>query len=294
MCVGDRCGDQSVSRRSFVAGASAALAGIALGGEAFEPQQPPTQALEDPSLIQGLVSFKCGGDAIQGYLAHPRKEGRYRAVVVLHGNFGLPELARYTAAMLAQNGFAALAVKRFSRLPHLTAEELARSDRTDRRYLGKAYVEQELIEALAAVNHLTSQPFTRRDGAGMLGYCGGGVQALWLSALTREVKAVVGFHAPAVVTDAYNNPQDPRPSPMAMTEQIRVPVQGHYGSADAVCPLPDVEEFEQALRRHGTEVETFVYEGADHAFGDFTRPHYRPEAATLAWARSVKFLRAHL
>jgi len=294
MCVGDRCGDQSVSRRSFVAGASAALAGIALGGETFQPQPPPTQALEDASLVQGLVSFKCGDDAMQGYLVHPKKEGRYRAVVVLHGNFGLPEVARYTAAMLAQNGFAALAVRRFSRLPALTAEDLARSDRTDRRYLGKAYNEQELIEALAAIHHLTSQPFTRHAGAGVLGYCGGGVQALWLSALTQEVKAVVVFHAPAVVSDSYNNLQDPKPSLMAMTDQIGVPVQGHYGTADPICPLPDVERFAQALRGHGTTVETFVYEGAEHAFGDFTRAHYQPAAAMLAWARSVKFLRAHL
>jgi carboxymethylenebutenolidase len=235
---------------------------------------------------------------VEGYLAHPNKEGRHRAVVVLHGNFGLPEMAEYTAAMLAQNGFAALAVKRFCRVPGLTVEQLAQSDRTDRRYLSKAYNEQELIEALAALNHLMSQPFARPDGAGLLGYCGGGVQSLWLSALTRQVRAVVVFHAPtefSSTTERFNNPQDPKPSVMAMIDQIKVPVQGHYGSEDPFCPLPDAEKFEQALRTRGTPVETFVYQGASHAFGDFTRPQiYRPEAAALAWSRSVKFLRAHL
>jgi carboxymethylenebutenolidase len=235
---------------------------------------------------------------MEGYLAHPKKEGRYRTVVVLHGNFGMPEVARYTAAMLAQHGFAALAVKRFCRVPGLTVDSLAQSNRTDRRYLSKAYNEQELIEALAAINHLTSQPFARPDGVGLLGYCGGGVQALWLSTLTRAVKAVVIFHAPTDFsgsTERFNNPQDPKPSVMAMVDQIKVPVQGHYGSEDAFCPLPDVEKFEQALRGRGTKVEHFVYAGADHAFGDFTRPRiYKPEAATLAWARSVTFLHTHL
>jgi carboxymethylenebutenolidase len=295
MCLEEGCGERRVSRRSFVAGASTALAGLALGGEAVEPAPPPTRALENTRIRQGSVAFKCGGDTMQGYIAYPRKEGRHRTVVVLHGSFGMPEIARYTAAMLAQNGFAALAVKRFSRIPNLTPEDLVRSDRTDRRYLSKAYSEQELIEALAAIHHLTSQPFARRDGVGLLGYCGGGVQALWLSTLTGEVRAVVAFHAPTGLSDRYNNPQDPKHSLLEMVDQIRVPVQGHYGSEDPLCPLPDVEKFQQALRERGTKMETFIYEGATHAFGDFTRPQiYRPEAATLAWARSFRFLSSHL
>jgi carboxymethylenebutenolidase len=235
---------------------------------------------------------------MEGYLAHPKKEGRYRPVVVLHGNFGMPEVARYTAAMLAQHGLAALAVKRFGRVPGLTVDRLAQSDGTDRRYLSKAYTEQELIEALAAINHLTSQPFARPDRVGLLGYCGGGVQALWLSTLTQAVRAVVIFHAPTDFsgsTERFNHPQDPKPGVMAMVDQIKAPIQGHYGSEDPFCPLPDVERFKQALRARGTPVETFVYAGADHGFGDFTRPRlYRPEAATLAWARAATFLRTHL
>jgi carboxymethylenebutenolidase len=155
-----------------------------------------------------------------------------------------------------------------------------------------------LIEALAAIHYLTSQPNVRQDGVGVLGYCGGGVQALWLSTLSRAVKTVVVFHAPTGSfgpTDQYNNPQDPKPRLITMVDQIKAPVQAHYGAADSICPLPDVAKFEQALRGQGTKVETFVYEEADHAFGDFTRPRlYKPEAARLAWARSVKFLQAHL
>jgi carboxymethylenebutenolidase len=180
----------------------------------------------------------------------------------------------------------------------VTWDRLAQSDRTDRRYLSKAYTEQELIEALAAINHLTSQPFARPDRVGLLGYCGGGVQALWLSTLTQAVKAVVIFHAPTEFsgsTERFNHPQDPKPSVMAMVDQIKAPVQGHYGSEAPFCPLPDVERFAHALRARGTPIETFVDKGADHGFGDFERPRlYRPEAATLAWARAATFLRTHL
>ncbi len=71
-----------------------------------------------------MVSFKSGPDIIQGYLARPRKAGRFPAVVVLHGNLHLPEDHRYTAAQLAEVGLVGLAIKRFSRTPELTGRNL--------------------------------------------------------------------------------------------------------------------------------------------------------------------------
>ena len=138
MCITDDCnneGTQSngIERRTFLTGATAAVVGVTLASERFaQPQQqPPTNALNDTNVIQGMVSFKSGAEIIQGYLARPRKAGRFRAVVVLHGNLHLPEDHRYTAAQLAQGGFVSLAVRRFSRTPDLTMAELNKSDRDD-------------------------------------------------------------------------------------------------------------------------------------------------------------------
>ena len=93
MCITDDCnneGTQSngIERRTFLTGATAAVVGVTLAPErlAQPQQQPPTNALTDTNVIQGMVSFKSGAEVIQGYLARPRKAGRFRAVVVLHGN----------------------------------------------------------------------------------------------------------------------------------------------------------------------------------------------------------------
>jgi dienelactone hydrolase len=58
--------------------------------------------------------------------------------------------------------------------------------------------------------------------------------------------------------------------------------------------VEDVRKFGQALRKQNTPVELFYYEGADHAFCDYTRRNYNAEAATLAKSRMMVFLKRQL
>jgi carboxymethylenebutenolidase len=295
-CNNDDTPSKGIERRTFLTGVTAAIAGVTLASErlAQQPPQPPTNALNDPKVIQGMVSFKSGPDIIQGYLARPRKAGRFRAVVVLHGDLHLPEDHRYTAAQLAQAGFVSLAVKRFSRNPALTMAELNRSDREDRRYLSNTNNQMELHDAQAAINYLKSLSYVKRKGVGLVGFCGGGCQSVLLSTQSKDINAVVAFYTPPVLLEQYQAPNDPRPDLMDIVGQISVPIQGHYGTADPAVPVADVRRFEEALRKQNTPVEFFYYEGANHAFCDYTRRSYNAEAATLAKKRMMVFLKRQL
>ena len=301
MCTTDDCKNEDnesngIERRTFLTGATAAVVGATLASERFAQaqQQPPTNALNDPNVIQGMVSFKSGGDVIEGYLARPRKAGRFRAVVVLHGSLHLPEDHRYTAAQLAQGGFVSLAIKRFSRTPDLTMADLNRSDREDRRYLSNTFVQQELQDAQAAINYLKSLSYVKRKGVGLVGFCGGGCQSVLLSTQSKDVDVVVALYAPPVLLEQYQAPNDRRPDLMDVVGRITIPIQGHYGTADAAVPIEDVRRFEEALRKQKTPVEFFYYEGANHAFCDYTRRSYNAEAATLAKRRMLEFLKRQL
>jgi carboxymethylenebutenolidase len=305
MCTTDDCNNEGthsngisdiVERRTFLTTATAAVVGVTLAPERFaQPQQqPPTNALNDTNVIQGMVSFKSGSDIIEGYLARPRKAGRFRAAVVLHGSLHLQEDHRYTAAQLAQSGFVSLAIKRFSRNPELTMAELNKSDREDRRYLSNTFVQQELQDAQAAIDYLKSLSYVKHKGVGMVGFCGGGCQSVLLSTQSKDVDAVVAFYAPPVLLEQYQAPNDRRPDLMDVVRQISVPIQGHYGTADAAVPVADVRKFEEALRKQKTPVEFFYYEGANHAFCDYTRRNYNAEAATLAKRRMMEFLKRQL
>jgi len=298
MCTRDDCDDQGIQtgieRRTFLTGATAAVIGVALSPDISAQQPPPSNALNDPSVSQGMISFKSGTDSIEGYLARPQKAGKLRAVVLLHGNLHLPEDHRYTAAQLAQAGFVSLAVKRFSRTPELTMAELNRSDREDRRYLGNAFVQQELQDAQAAIKYLRSLPYVKHRGVGMVGFCGGGYESLLLATRSRDVDAVVAFYAPPVFLEQYQAPNDRKPNLMDVVSKIKVPIQGHYGTADNAIPVTDVENFERALRAQRTPTEIFYYAGARHAFCDYTRGNYDSRAAPLAKSRMLEFLKRQL
>src|SRR5688500_9022063 len=102
-----------------------------------ERQQEPKKALDDPTIIHGAVTFKNGAELIDGYLASPKATGQYRVVVILHGNAGLPEDIRNTAAQVAQAGFVGLAVSCTSREPDPSQipRDFLRSNSFGERYM---------------------------------------------------------------------------------------------------------------------------------------------------------------
>lgn len=54
----------------------------------------------------------------------------------------------------------------------------------------------------------------------------------------------------------------------------------------------DVPGFVDALHAAGQHPDIVTYSGARHGFDDDTQGvHYAPEAAKLAWARTVEFIR---
>src|ERR1700692_4415511 len=62
------------------------------------------------------VSFQSDGAAICGYLARPKAQGTYPAVIILHEAFGLVEHERDVARRFANAGFIALAPDVYSRV----------------------------------------------------------------------------------------------------------------------------------------------------------------------------------
>ncbi len=134
----------------------------------------------------------------------------------------------------------------------------------------------------------------------MVGFCGGGKQALLFATRSKDVKAVVAFYASARYRQ-FRHKTDPAPEPIDVAKEIRVPVQGHYGLLDRVALTEDAKEFEAALRAQGTPVEMHYYEHAGHSFYNFTRPpgsdpgfDFCPADAELARRRMMEFLKKHL
>lgn len=280
MCFSDKC---DKSRRKFLKDTAttalvtlAAIENGAFGQE--QTKQPETRVLDDPRVEHGKVMFKHNGaNTIDGYLARPKAEGKYPAVLVIAGNRITEEYIPNTCAALALAGFVGLAPNVFHILPDsaqtIPEMEKAVADHTDDDVVQDVY---------AGIDYLRTQAFVKKSGLGVVGFCKGGKIAMILGSRLREVDAVVPFH----------------PGPPVTAEQIvrlRSPVQIHCGTADRNVPISQIRELEKMLKAQSTPTEVFLYEGADHGFLAYTRPpRYNPAAGKLAWERTVKFLQRNL
>jgi carboxymethylenebutenolidase len=290
------CSDcDGITRRSFLAAVTVAVAGVAVGSEVVGQQRKAVTALDDPNVVHSAVTFKNGQDTIQGYLARPRARGRRHAVVINHGDSGISEDIRNAAAQVAQAGYVGLVVDWASRpgdpFPPRQEDRAAWFDRirTD------AFQRQWMNDTQAGIDYLKTRPFVRRGKVGMVGFCGGGYINLRFATISSDVKAVVALYAPPMYTPDRNSPTDPKPDLIDFAGRIRVPIQCHYGTADPYIPLEQVRRLEHVIRNHKLRAELFFYEGAGHAFCDYTNPNsYKPEAAALAKSRMIEFLRRHV
>ena len=295
MCID--CDEEGITRRSFLTRATTAIAGAAFALNAAA-QQSAQKTLNDPNIILDEVGFKSGTNTIKGFLARPKKVGRYRMVLIAHGNPGVPEDIKFTAAELAKAGYVSLVYDWGSREPQ-PADPRER-DNWVARITSYTFVKLQMQDLQAGMKYLREQSFTKRERVGVVGFCAGGRLAFLFSTQSADVKALISFYGPVVYH--INNPKADRvPNVLEIVNRIKVPVQGHYGLLDKVALAEDAKLFEKKLRAQKTPVEMYYYEGAGHSFCNFLRPQgsdpgfdYEPEAAALAHSRMIQFLKHHL
>jgi carboxymethylenebutenolidase len=270
MCLGSDCDDAALDRRRFISGATWALAGLAASARSGQP--PPTRVLDDSSVGHGRVEFA----GVGGYLARRKTGGRAPAVLVVAGNLITEEYIPNTCAALAVAGFVGLAPDIFHVVPPNASPaqmNAALAGRTDKDYLA---------DIRAGAQFLRQHEAVATGTMGILGFCSGGRRALLYAAAFDGIGAVVSFHAASMTTPAE-------------IASLGVPTQFHHGTGDKVSPSAVSLTLEKALRARGTAAEAHLYEGADHGFLAYTRePEYDAAAATLAWSRTIAFLKRHL
>jgi len=247
-------------------------------------------AVSDPRVAMDTVSLSDGRDSMRAYIAHPRTQGRHPAVIVLHANRITEPYIASTTAMLAEAGFVALAVDVFHFLPGNATWEEARRIPGDsvNATMSREFREPRLVRNVqAGIEFLRRQPDVDPGGVTLLGFCGGGWNALLLSTQLRDVGAVVAFYAPVAMSDVQHR------APLDVVSYIRVPVLFHRATTDQWIPLDDVKRFEAALQAQGTPIERIDYSAA-HGFFAWNRDGvFNKTEATRAWAATVRFLREH-
>ncbi len=145
----------------------------------------------------------------------------------------------------------------------------------------KSYEPRSYLDAvLAAADHLAGLGATP---VGVLGFCMGGMFALFAAGTGRFDKAV-SFYGMVHVPGEWAGPQWPDPFEAA-TSPGACPVLALIGTADPFIPPGDRAELAAST------IEVVSYEGADHGFvHDPSRPAHRAAEAADAWERAIHFL----
>jgi carboxymethylenebutenolidase len=76
---------------------------------------------------------------------------------------------------------------------------------------------------------------------------------------------------------------------------LNAPVLYLSGDKDRSVTPAVVHEVERQVKNLGKQIEVKIYQDANHAFFNDTRPEvFNPEASADAWQRTIAFLRQHL
>jgi carboxymethylenebutenolidase len=269
------------SRRGFVL--TSLTAGFAL---AVQPVSAETITTDAQGLTAGEVTIPVKDGQIPGYRAMPASGGPFATVLVIQEIFGVHEHIKDICRRLAKLGYFAVAPALYARQGDVSKLDDIHAILQVVAKVPDAEVASDL-DATAAWAKSTGKADTAR--LGVTGFCWGGRQT-WLYAVHNpSLKAAVAWYGPlAGNTDAL------RPKRVLdLAPELKVPVLGLYGGADAGIPLADIEKMQAELKRLGKPSEIVIYPDTPHGFNADYRPSYRPAAAKDGWQRMQKWFRDH-
>ena len=206
----------------------------------------------------------------EGFLAVP-PTGKGPGVLVLHAWWGLNDTMKALCTQLAESGFVVFA-------PDLYHGKVA-GDIPDAEVLGKA-LDTNFLQAKAEIAEATLFLNERVGGAdgglAVIGFSLGVYYALDLAAADAEhIRSVVIFYGSG--DGDYSS--------------SRAAYLGHFAEDDEFEPQSSVDNLEASLRRAGRPMTFYVYPGTGHWFFESDRPVYNQAAASLAWERTLAFLK---
>lgn len=220
--------------------------------------------------MAGFEALAVGDATPRMYVAGEAASGA-PGVVVLHAWWGLNDDVIAYADRLAGAGFAVVAPDLYDGQVVGTVEEAKAAAGQADEATGDAI-------ALAAIDWLAERLGSTAPIAA-LGFSFGAHWAIWTAGQRDQVRASVVYYG-----TTWEEP----------LKAATVPVLGHFGANDDYEPDEAIDEYESTLRSVGREVVIHRYPDAGHWFAEPSRDAFRPDAADLAFERTVAFLEEHL
>ena len=253
---------------------------------AVEPVAAQTRITTDTQgLTAGDVRVATRDGDMTVYRAMPSGGRNLPTVLVVQEIFGLHEHIKDVARRLAKAGYLAVAPDLYARQGDVSKIE----NIDDIRPIVAKVPDAQVMSDLDAAADWAAKNGGDASKLGITGFCWGG-RIVWLyAAHSARLRAGVAWYGKV---EAPPTALQPRP-PIELVKEIKAPVLGLYGGADAGIPNDGVDRMRAALEAAGKRSEIHTYPDAPHAFFADYRPSYREAAARDGWKRLLDWFRAH-
>lgn len=214
------------------------------------------------------VTFDVKGTEAHGYLALPSQPNA-PGVLVLHAWWGLNQIFKDLCDRLAAEGFAAFA-------PDVNGGRIATTIDEAKQIMSEGDDKKKFDIVTAAPDFLRKQPGVRKEPFSVIGFSMGASWALVLAGeRPQDIRKIVMFYG-AGETEY---------------DKINVEVLGHFAENDEWEEEKYIRAMQEGMQAAGWKQEFNVYPNTSHWFFEEDRPEFDPQAAEVAWKRTLEFLR---
>lgn len=237
--------------------------------------------------VQGkVVEYSYNNVVMKGYFAYDKTvAGKRPGILVVHEWWGHNEYARKRARMLAELGYAALAVDMYG-----DGKQALHPDDAG-KFSSEAMEKFETSKGrfVSAMNFLKQQPAVDPDRIAAIGYCFGGGVVLNMARLGLDLKGVASFHG---------NLKAIKPAGPGV---VKAKILVLNGDDDKMITPEQINAFRKEMTAAGADFSFISYPGAMHSFTNpdadmyakkFNLPlAYNAEADRKSWDELKNFFR---
>ncbi len=246
----------------------------------------PLMLQATPKIVGEEVTYKINGTEYRSYIAWDASiSGKRPAIVVVPEWWGITDLTRRRARMLAELGYIAIATDMYGDAKVATDPQQAK------QYATPFYTDPKLgMEKIeAAIAKLKEYQQTDINNIAAIGYCFGGSMVLNACKMGLDFKGVVSFHGGLATVPAAKG-------------VVKGKILVCHGADDKFVSEEDISKFKKNLDEVQVPYQFIVYPNATHAFTNpdatatgkkFNMPiAYNEAADKKSWTDMKKFLKS--
>ena len=282
------------SRRGFMKTSALGATAVTTIGVGFVTASEPVMAAAIETDFNGLKAgeqmIPVGSFQMPAYVSRPEKaKGSLPIIIVASEIFGVHEYIADVTRRFAKLGYLAIAPEFFTRAgdpnSYGTVAEIQKN-------IVAKTPDTQVINDLQAALVWAGKNGGDLKRVGVTGFCWGG-RITWLSATLPQVRAGVAWYGRLIGEKTEGNPRHP----VDIAADLKAPVLGLYGGADAGISLESVDQMKAALslaasKNSAAKASQFeVYPDTPHAFHADYRATYREGPAKDGWEKCIAWFK---